>query len=349
MQPPAGNQRPPWPGRGQTGSQQQINGHTGPFDDTGYAPELRAERSENLYRREAEFWQRMPEPEQTQSGMPPRSAAGEHPQQFRPTRSIRPPKGRPGSHTAAWIIGIVCVLCMAAGLFWSYVPLVRHIEVEGNSRYTDQQIIDASGLKLGMNRFFVKPDEVDARLEKDRYLVCELVYQPDLWTVVIRVKERQISAAITHNGLLLYADHRGVVLEEGLDNGALPKGMVRVKGLSVRRGDLGRTITLADINQLYVYNEIFVELKVMDALPWIVELDMSDMDSIFLETEDGYSVCIGDSTDIHAKLRSMILTVDYLRRGDYGPGTVNVSSPVYPSYIPDPAWSVKAPEEGNVQ
>ena len=67
----------------------------------------------------------------------------------------------------------------------------------------------------------------------------------------------------------------------------------------------------------------------------MVELDMSDMDSIFLTTSDDYIVRLGDSTDMHAKLRAMILTIEYLRANGHGEGTVDVSVPVYPSYIPD--------------
>jgi len=211
--------------------------------------------------------------------------------------------------------------------------------VEGNSKFTDEEIRDMSGLQVGMNRFRVKEEDVTQRIERNRYLICELVHQPDLWTVVIRVKERKPMAAIAYNGMLLYADHRGIVLEEYLDNGQRPEGMVLVKGMHIRRSDLGRTITLSQTSQLYVYNEIFVELDVMNALDWMVELDMSDMDSIFLTTSDGYIVRLGDSTDLHSKLRAMILTIEYLRQNGHGEGTVDVSAPVYPSYIPDESQS----------
>jgi len=334
MQPSTGNQNP-WQGQGQTGPQQPLGGSTGPFEDTGYAPELRAERSENLYRKEDQFWQRMPDQQTVRYGRPREKSYFDHPQQFRPSRAAKPPKARAGGRTAAWICGVAAALVVVLIVLYSTVPLVRHIEVEGNSAFTDRQIIDLSGLKEGMNRFRVQEEVVAQRIEQNRYLVCELVHQPDLWTVVIRVKERKPTAAIAYNGLLLYADHRGVVLEEVLDSGQRPEGMVLVKGLEIRRSDLGRTLTMHQSSQLYVYNEIFVELDIMGALGWMVELDMSDMDSIFLTTSDGYIVRLGDSTDLHSKLRAMILTIEYLRQNGHGEGTVDVSAPVYPSYIPD--------------
>lgn len=334
MQPPTGNQNP-WPQQGQTGPQQRFSGHTGPFEDTGYAPELRAERSENLYRKEDQFWQRMPDPQTARYGRPKEAHYFDHPRDFRPTRGEKPPRARAGGRTALWLCGIAAALVVVAIVLYSTVPLVKHIEVEGNSRFTDAEIQALSGLQIGMNRFLVQEEAVMERIERNRYLVCELVHQPDLWTVVIRVKERQPVAAIAYNGMQLYADHRGIVLEEYLDNGQRPQGMVLVKGMNIRRSDLGRTLSLNQTSQLYVYNEIFVELDIMNALEWMVELDMSDMDSIFLTTSDGYTIRLGDSTDIHSKLRAMILTINYLRANGHGEGTVDVSAPVYPSYIPD--------------
>ena len=338
MQPPMGNQNP-WPQQGQTGPQQPFSGNTGPFEDTGYAPELRAERSENLYRKEDQFWQRMPDPQTARYGRPKEEHYFDHPQTFRPTRGEKPPKARAGGRTAVWIGGIALVLVVVAIVLYSTVPLVKNIQVEGNSAISDEEIIAMSGLSVGMNRFRVQEEAVMERIERNRYLVCELVHQPDLWTVVIRVKERKPVAAIAYNGLQLHADHRGIVLEEYLDSGQRPAGLVLVKGMDIRRSDLGRTLTLNQTSQLYVYNEIFVELDIMNALDWMVELDMSDMDSIFLTTSDGYTIRLGDSTDIHSKLRAMILTIEYLRGNGHGEGTVAVSAPVYPSYIPDDSQS----------
>ena len=51
--------------------------------------------------------------------------------------------------------------------------------------------------------------------------------------------------------------------------------------------------------------------------------------------EGNYIVRLGDSTDLHSKLRAMILTIEYLRQNGHGEGTVDVSAPVNPTYTPE--------------
>ena len=86
--------------------------------------------------------------------------------------------------------------------------------------------------------------------------------------------------------------------------------------------------TVAGIDQIVVY---------LGAMDQILELDLSDMDNLFLVSTDGYSVRLGNSENLHAKLRAMLMTLDWLRQEGYGAGTVDVSVPVNPTYIPESA------------
>ena len=310
-------------------------GNTGPFEDTGYAPELRAERSENLYRRDERFWEHMPGTEETLHGRPRNKEYFEHQEHFQATRSHRPPRARRGSRVIALIVVVALLVMTVTILFASPIFSVKEIRVIGNSIVSTEEIIRRSGLTIGMNRFSLNADEVMARVEGNHYLICELVHMPDRNTVEIRVREREVIAVIDYNGLMYYADNRGMIMEEFADRATVPMdGKILVAGLNVRRCDVGRIITLTNAEQLNVYNEILVELKVMSALDRIRELDMSSMESIFLTTRDGYSVRLGSGSDIHRKLRSMLLTLDALAEGDDGPGTIDVSAPVNPTFTP---------------
>ena len=108
-----------------------------------------------------------------------------------------------------------------------------------------------------------------------------------------------------------------------------------VEGFDIRLCEVGRTLSVVSAARMGVYTSVLMELKVMGALDQMRELDLADMDNLYLVSTDGYAVRLGDSQGLHAKLRSMLLTLDKLRQDGYGPGTVDVSAPVNPSYIPE--------------
>lgn len=310
-------------------------GNTGPFyDDTGYAPELRAERSENLYRKDEKFWEHVPDMEQTLHGRPHNSEYFNHPEQFHQTRRSKP-RPRRGSYVIALVLCVAVLLMAVTVVFASPLFAIREIRVVGNSKVSTDEIIRRSGITTGMNRFSLDTDAVTRRVEGNCYLICELVHMPERNTVEIRVSERQVTAIIDYNGLLYYADSYGMILEEFANRNIPMNGKVLVTGMSIRHCDVGQTIVLADSSQLDVYDEIFKELKVMGALDRISELNMSSVESIFLTTRDGYSVRLGNGSDIHRKLRAMILTLESIEVNGLGVGDIDVSSPVNPSFYPE--------------
>ena len=107
--------------------------------------------------------------------------------------------------------------------------------------------------------------------------------------------------------------------------------------MDIRVCEVGRQLMLNKTAQMEVYATALLELKVMSAMDQILELDLSDMDNLFLVSTDGYSVRLGNADNLHAKLRAMLMTLDWLRQEGYGAGTVDVSVPVNPTYIPESA------------
>ena len=87
--------------------------------------------------------------------------------------------------------------------------------------------------------------------------------------------------------------------------------------------------------------DAFMEMKVLGCTERILEADLSNPDSILLlttlDTDNrtaAFTVALGDSTSVHAKLRSMLLVMDKLTEMGYTTGSINVSNPEAPSYSP---------------
>lgn len=77
-----------------------------------------------------------------------------------------------------------------------------------------------------------------------------------------------------------------------------------------------------------------MELKAMGMEKEISTLYLTDPESIYLGTSSGFSVRMGTSERIHAKLRSLQLVLDRLVAEGFPKGTIDVSIPEVPTYIP---------------
>ncbi len=302
---------PPQPqGAAPTPSNPWTEPSADPFDEPAEAPELRSQRSDHLYNREDRFWQQVP--------------GGSAPRQPR----------RAEGHTLRWVVLILAVLVAAGVLVYGAVFQVREISVQGNVSLTARQVIDLSGISLGMNTFAIDDDRVEAGIESNRYLsfVCVDKQLPD--KVVIQVKERVPAAAVKYCGILYTMDNRGMVLEESLDTEA-ETNLLLVSGLNIHNCRVGAALDLNNTAQLLTMTEIMIELKVMSGLQQMKELDLSNMDNLFMVSRDGFTVRLGPADSLHARLRAMLLTMDKLRQDGYSGGTVDVSVPKTPTYIPE--------------
>jgi len=154
-------------------------------------------------------------------------------------------------------------------------------------------------------------------------------------SVTIHIKEREPAVYIHYNGLLIIMDNRGFVLEESLESDLVYPDLVHVIGLNVRRSALGQTISVSNKAQLETCTQVLVELKAMKGLELLSELDMTNMDSIYLATRDGFDVRLGSEESIHEKLRSFMITRERVIEMGYTTGTIDVTDPGRPTYSPE--------------
>ena len=336
-----------------------------PFEDGAEDPNLRQERSDNLNYHQGEFWEtpgaapkakttgeqrpvtgsqppaggiRTPQTgsaaPQTGTGAPAKTAARE-----RKRRAAGPKVRKPVSinrrilrraaavlAALAWIaVGVAAIVCR-----------VQAVQVEGNTRIASSTVVELSGLKNGYhNIWFVDDDAVIRSVEQNRYLRVVSVEKLFPSTVILHVRERTQSAYICYAGILYVLDSRGVVLEESNDTDAQP-ALMRLEGLEVANEPiLGRRISPRKSEQLDTYVRMMMELKALQMLDRVTEFYVSDANNLYLATSDGYSVRLGTSDRLHAKLRAMMLVRDELRSRGLTDGTIDVATPEQPTYIPE--------------
>ena len=300
--------------------------HENPFDEPEDAPELRELRSEELNNHSGEFWQT-----QTEGYQFGRNRAAE------PSETPPPKKKEPGGKkrrllTAAAIIGML----IAVWLILHYgVFVVREIIVEGNTQIPTSEIIRVSGIRKGMPILSLDNEAIEQRLEKNPEVVFRYLKKQLPGTVILAVKERQACCWMTWNGILYTMDKSRTVLSESEDLSLRPSMLVRVDGLKIRSGVMvGQTVVLETAEQQETFSALFLEMKVLGCTEMIEEADLSNLNSLLLTTRDGFTVAMGDNRNIHAKLRSMLLTREELIRRNYHGGVINVSLPETPVFSP---------------
>ena len=297
-----------------------------PFDEPEDAPELKESRSENVTEHVGDFWN---SPEKGYQGTSANRKVTENDGRGRTERT----KARPRAIRVA--AGIVLVLAAIFLILRFAVFSVKQILVTGNTTIPAEDVIRASGIRRGSNIFSLNEKEVEERITSDYRLQFRYMVRNLPSTVVISIREREPCCWLTYCGIMYVMDKYRMVLYESENPTEQPANLVEIKGLEVRSNTLvGQYINLGNEMQQSIFTELFLEMKVLGCIDQIKEADISNTDSILLVTRDGYTAGLGDRTNLHAKLRSLLLVQEELKRQEYYGGTINVANPEAPIYTP---------------
>ena len=284
--------------------------NSNPFDEPEDAPELKDVRSENVNQRMGDFWQT-----QRSDGIGNRDSGTETVKR-RPRSAVRKEKEK-RKYLPALLIVLLTLIAAVLVLRFA-VFTVRDIQVTGNRDIPASEIIRISGIRLG-----------------DSILTINEMIRDLPQTVVLSIREREECCWLTYCGITYVMDKNRMVMREEENPTYRPEGLVEVKGLDVRSNTMvGQEIVLGNEKQQEILSSLFLHMKVLGCTAEIKEADMSNTDSILLETRDGYTVSLGDMSDLHAKLRSMLLVREELHNLQKTGGTINVSKPETPIYAP---------------
>ncbi|MBR2662048.1 MAG: FtsQ-type POTRA domain-containing protein [Clostridia bacterium] len=300
--------------------------NSNPFEEPEDAPELKESRSENVTEHVGDFWN-APDKGYQNTNTSHRIADG--------NSRNRTEKGKKRPRAIRVIAGVALFLAAVFLVLRFAVFSVKQIVVTGNSTVSTEEVIKASGIRIGESIFSLDEKTVEERITSDyrlqyRYMVRELP-----GTVLISVKEREPCCWLTYCGIMYVMDKNRMVLYESENPNEQPQNLVEIKGLEVRSNPhMKQIINLGNETQQSIFTELFREMKVLGCTDRIKEADISNTGSILLLTRDGFTAGLGDRENLHAKLRSLLLVQDELIRMEKSGGTINVSNPEAPIYSP---------------
>ncbi len=210
---------------------------------------------------------------------------------------------------------VLLVLLLGVGVYFAFQTLLRinDFVVEGECRYTPDELIAATGLELDQHLYDFEPEEAEARLlEKFVYLENVKVSRRLPATVVIQVEAAQEMGSIqgqngfdivsTSGKILAYgqpypsSDLPIIYGIEATQEQFVPKEETdkERQAREAKARDLQEKLSiLAQMNQLF--NQYHVQ--------GIVSIDLSDRQNISLVYQERIRVVLGDAEDMELKFR----------------------------------------------
>lgn len=197
---------------------------------------------------------------------------------------------------------VTFLIAIGAAVVLSITVLFRidTIQVTGQSRYTEQEIVQMSGIEVGENLFLADTATAKQQIEeKLPYIGRAKVSRRLPAKILITVEEAEISGAVEYNGGYAIVSPEGKVLEI---TSAIPEGYSLIEGLDLKSADLGKKIVYEDPEKQEMFTELAQSLAEHGIAP-ITRMDLTNLYDIVVEYDGRITMEFGLPSDIDFKVR----------------------------------------------
>ncbi len=223
---------------------------------------------------------------------------------------------------------IIAAVIGAITLFFKTEKII----VEGNERYTQQQVIEAAGLQLGSNLYLMnKYDHAQAIFRNLPYVESASINRKLPDTLLIEVNECSAAASVPAEGGAWLMSVNGKLLEK---TSALPEGCAKVTGCTLADPEMSGEARF-DEESSYKMTALqsllhAAEEKRMRAN--IETVDLGDDTCLQFTYAGRFAVKLPWTADFAYKLESLATVADYLEANETG--TINLMTDGKASFTP---------------
>lgn len=211
------------------------------------------------------------------------------------------------------------VICAALVLAMCVFFKVSKIEVTGNSRYSDEEVIAASGIKEGSNLVFLNREKAQEHLYNELIYISGANVSRKLPNkVVIELWESSAVAAVETDGGFWLIDNNCRLLSEcTMSQAEAYITIIGVCGLSPKAGD-ELTATPEDAPRIKYLKAILTSIKQRDILPNVDNLDVSNIANAQFSYTERFTVKLGKNEYIDNKFEMLLGAVSKLEPEERG-------------------------------
>ena len=203
---------------------------------------------------------------------------------------------------------------------------VKTIKVNGNERYTYDEIISLAPITIGENIFAFDKDDVESAIAHSLPYVGTVEIKRDLpSTVEINIIEETPCFAAELAGDTYILSSKLKVLERLKDTKTDSTGLSKLSLNNVKTCVVGDSIEFVNnrtFDAVISLCENFAENGIFDKIRGV---DVHSRFDIYIYYEDRYKVYIGDTENIDIKIRFLVEIIEELEPGSKG--TIDVSNP----------------------
>lgn len=187
---------------------------------------------------------------------------------------------------------------------------VDSIVVEGDTRYSDEKIIETSGLYVGQSLLGVnKVKAHDTLLENLPYLNTVEISNTKFNVIRIRVTETEVMAAVKlekKNWMIVGVNNQAL---EQLKEDKLPDGLLRVAGATLENEQVGKT--LMDERSLRITRTLSAAAELYD-LSGLTTINMKKKTDLYVLINERLKVRLGNDTNLAAQIEMLASTLPTL-------------------------------------
>ncbi|MBQ8684319.1 MAG: FtsQ-type POTRA domain-containing protein [Clostridia bacterium] len=219
---------------------------------------------------------------------------------------------------------------------------VKAIEVEGETRYTAEQLIEQSGLYVGQSLLAVnKVQAHDSLLAAFPYLCHVEVGNASFDTLRIYVEETPVMGAVEMADTWMVVGANNHALER-MEEAAVPGNMLRIVGATTLTDQLGQL--LLDERSLRVC-KVLTEAAETYGLDRLVAIDVTEKTNIVLEIGAGMEVVLGNETNLEVQVETLVDTLPTLLENNGVDAKGRLDMTAYADDDPSNDRSIYTPED----
>ena len=218
----------------------------------------------------------------------------------------------------------VLITAVAILLAMSVFFKISRVDVAGAESYSAEEIIEASGIEVGENLFFVDRFGAASRIFVALPYIDSVTVTRQLPNhILITVSESKGAACVLFDGDRYAVNHNGKVISAVDESEA--EGLIRVTGIEVKEPRPGEQLEAdkADAGKLETLIALLQEMSGRSMLDDVQDVDLSDATNPSFTYLDRFTVRIGENENIGYKLGMLMSAVEQL--SDYESGTIDLS------------------------
>jgi len=223
---------------------------------------------------------------------------------------------------------------------------VADIRLEGETRYTTEQVIAASGIDFGTHLFFINEAAAAREIRGTLPYIGQVEIRrqfPNRITIIVDEAATMALFRVENGYLLLDKDAR---ILEHLDSAPFLR-LILLYGLSEPLSlRAGETLDFGESDQerLRYLRDILGILSALGIGGEVTMLDLTELHDPEMHFAGRFTVRLGPNRNLHHKLGMLVEIVDYLDDSETGTIDLNPDRPVFRSH-PHAVDSVEGPTE----